>query len=321
MVSFSASSRDPGPEGLGDGSGASAAGPAVGDKGEGAKRGKRFYCDVHRKRDDSGYRITYTTDGENFRHVDSPSEVPVGPGDQVYVDTIPIIHTDGFIGLLRRGAEVYYLRRLSMIEVMRQRLNIKSKSAKADIKALMAIDDKWFRRVDEDFLMMRRMIAAYRSLLKTHQRLLNMSKAVSEMERRILREEIRFNEKRIRKLAEIISEEAGRRYPAYNRLVEELGLRGDNHLLAREALVEVLAYVDFGKSFRRVRGYLRLYRRRSRSKLYNHGVRWALTRLTIALTGAKLKARKQEKLLKTIWLTIRRETQERLAGIPAQQQG
>ncbi|GBC70858.1 hypothetical protein HRbin02_00630 [Candidatus Calditenuaceae archaeon HR02] len=39
----------------------------------------RFYCDVHRKRDDSGYRITYTMDGEDFRHVNSPLEIPAGP--------------------------------------------------------------------------------------------------------------------------------------------------------------------------------------------------------------------------------------------------
>ncbi|MEM0349965.1 MAG: hypothetical protein QXD24_07295 [Candidatus Caldarchaeum sp.] len=280
----------------------------------------RFYCDVHRRRDDSGYRVTYTTDGENFRHVDSPSEIPAGHGDQVFVDVIPIIHTDGFIELLRRGAEVYYLRRLTMIEAVRQRLKI-PKSGRGDVKILLNIDEKWFRRVDEDFLVMRRMITAYRSLLKTHQRLLNMSKAVSERERRILREEIGFNEERMRELAQIITEEAERRCPAYNKLVEELGLSGDNHLMAREALVELLAYVDFGKSFRRVRGYLRLYRRRSRSKLYNHQARNTLARLTISLNMTKPKAREQEELLKTIWLTVRRETQERLAGIPAQQQG
>ncbi len=279
----------------------------------------RFYCDVHRKRDDTGYRVTYTTDGENFRHVDSPVDIPAGPGDKVFVDTIPIIHTDGFIMLLRRGAEVYYLRRLSMIEVVRQRLNIKSKSARADIKALMAIEEKWFRRVDEDFLIMRRMIAAFRSLLKTHQRLLNMSKAVSEMERRILRTVIRFNEERMRELAEIISEEAGIRYPVYNRLVEELGLSGDNHLTSREALAELLTFIDFSKSFTKVRNYLKLHGNR-REKRYNHGVRQALTRLTMVLHGIP-RGKQQQELLKTIWLTIRRETQERLAGVPAQQQG
>ncbi|MEM2515604.1 MAG: hypothetical protein QW419_03575 [Candidatus Caldarchaeum sp.] len=278
----------------------------------------RIYCDVHRKKDDSGYRVTYTTDGENFRHVDSPSEIPAGHGDQVFVDVIPIIHTDGFIELLRRGAEVYYLRRLTMIEAVRQRLKI-PKSGRGDVKILLNIDEKWFRRVDEDFLVMRRMITAYRSLLKTHQRLLNMSKAVSEMERRILRTVIRFNEERMRELAEIISEEAGIRYPVYNRLVEELGLSGDNHLTTREALAELLTFIDFSKSFTKVRNYLKLHGNR-REKRYNHGVRQALTRLTMVLHGIP-RGKQQQELLKTIWLTIRRETQERLAGVPAQQQG
>ncbi|MEM2652222.1 MAG: hypothetical protein QXU87_09130 [Candidatus Caldarchaeum sp.] len=278
----------------------------------------RIYCDVHRRRDDSGYRVTYTTDGENFRHVDSPSEIPAGHGDQVFVDVIPIIHTDGFIELLRRGAEVYYLRRLTMIEAVRQRLKI-PKSGRGDVKILLNIDEKWFRRVDEDFLVMRRMITAYRSLLKTHQRLLNMSKAVSEMERRILRTVIRFNEERMRELAEIISEEAGIRYPVYNRLVEELGLSGDNHLTTREALAELLTFIDFSKSFTKVRNYLKLHGNR-REKRYNHGVRQALTRLTMVLHGIP-RGKQQQELLKTIWLTIRRETQERLAGVPAQQQG
>jgi len=35
---------------------------------------------------------------------------------------------------------------------------------KGDIKALMKIGERWFRRVTEDFLVMRRMILAYRSL-------------------------------------------------------------------------------------------------------------------------------------------------------------
>ncbi|MEM0349802.1 MAG: hypothetical protein QXD24_06460 [Candidatus Caldarchaeum sp.] len=280
----------------------------------------RFYADVHRKRDDSGYRITYTTDGENFRHVDSPSEIPVEAGDKVYVDTIPIMHTDGFIELLRRGAEVYYLRRLSMIEKMRQRLGIKSKSAKTDIKILMAIDEKWFKRVDEDFLIMRRMIAAYRSLLKTHQRLLNMSKAVSETERKILREEIRFNEEKMKELTQIIAEEAEMRYPYYKTIADILGITGDNYVMAREALAELLTYVDFSRGFMKLKRYLRLFDNK-RYKQYNHETRQALTRLAIAIHGVEQRGKQQQELLKTIWMTIRQEAQERLAGIPAQQQG
>jgi hypothetical protein len=66
-----------------------------------------------------GFRITYSTDGKAFRHVDSFSEVPAGPGDKLFMDTIPPQHTDGAIELLRRGVEVYYLRRLTLLEEVR----------------------------------------------------------------------------------------------------------------------------------------------------------------------------------------------------------
>jgi hypothetical protein len=36
----------------------------------------KFYADVHRtKRNGEGYRITYTTDGITFKHIDSFSEI------------------------------------------------------------------------------------------------------------------------------------------------------------------------------------------------------------------------------------------------------
>jgi hypothetical protein len=56
-----------------------------------------------------------------------------------------------------------------------------------DIKTLMSIEERWFRGVTEGFLVSRRMILAYRSLLKTHQQLLNKYKALSEAEREVLR--------------------------------------------------------------------------------------------------------------------------------------
>jgi hypothetical protein len=61
----------------------------------------RLYADVHRTRE--GCRIAYSTDGVSFKHVDGFAEIPAGPGDQVFVDTIPIQHTDGVMYLLRRG--------------------------------------------------------------------------------------------------------------------------------------------------------------------------------------------------------------------------
>ena len=73
----------------------------------------KFYADVHRsKRNGEGCRITYTTDGITFKHVDSFSEIPARPGDKLFMDTLPPQHTDGAIELLRKGVEIYYLRRL-----------------------------------------------------------------------------------------------------------------------------------------------------------------------------------------------------------------
>jgi hypothetical protein len=60
------------------------------------------------------------------------------------------------------------------------------KSARGDIKALMSVEERWFRRVTEDFLVMRRMILAYRSLMKTHQQLLNKYRALSEASNKVL---------------------------------------------------------------------------------------------------------------------------------------
>ena len=66
------------------------------------------------------------------------------------------------------------------------------------------------------------MIAGYRSLLKSHQQLLNKSKALSERERNMLKPAIKTIEKQMETLAKQIAEEAGKRYPTYSRLVDEL---------------------------------------------------------------------------------------------------
>jgi hypothetical protein len=64
----------------------------------------KFYADVHRsKRNGEGFRITYTTDGTTFKHTDGFGEVPAGPGDKLFMDTLPVQHTDGTIELLGRG--------------------------------------------------------------------------------------------------------------------------------------------------------------------------------------------------------------------------
>jgi hypothetical protein len=116
------------------------------------------------------------------------------------------------------------------------------KTARGDVRALMRIDDRWFRRVTEDFLVMRRMILAYRSLMKTHQQLINKYKALSDAERNILRPAINSLEEQMDTLARQIAVEAGVRYPAYNRLVDELGIRGN--VKAEEALAELIVYLD-----------------------------------------------------------------------------
>jgi hypothetical protein len=184
----------------------------------------KFYADVHKtKKNSERYRITYTTDGTAFKHVDGFGEIPAGPGDKLFIDTLPIQHMDGVIELMRRGVEVYYLRRLTLIEKMRREHKL-PKSARGDIKALMNIEEGWFRRVTEDFLVMRRMILAHRSLSKTHQQLMNKYRALSEAERVMLKPAISSIEKQMEEMAKKIDEEAGRRYPAYNVI---LGGAGD----------------------------------------------------------------------------------------------
>jgi hypothetical protein len=137
----------------------------------------KFYADVHRsKRSGDGLRITFSTVGTTFKHVDGFSGIPAGRGDQVFVDTLPVQHTDGVIELLRRGVEFYCLRRLTLIERVCGELRL-PRTARGDIRALMKIGERWFRRVTEDFLVMRRMILVYRSLMETHQQLLNKYRA------------------------------------------------------------------------------------------------------------------------------------------------
>jgi hypothetical protein len=81
---------------------------------------------------------------------------------------------------------------------------------KGDIKALMNIEEGWFRRVTGDFLVLRRMILAHRSLSKTHQQLLNKYKALSEAEREVLRLVIKSLEVQMEEVARMIAEGLGK---------------------------------------------------------------------------------------------------------------
>ncbi|BAJ50974.1 hypothetical protein CSUB_C1122 [Candidatus Caldarchaeum subterraneum] len=282
----------------------------------------RFYADVHRKKDETNYRITFTTDGEAFRHVDSPTKIPAEAGDKVYVDVLPIMHTDGFIELLRRGAEVYYLRRLTLIKATRQRLGITSKSAKTDIKILMMVEERCFKAVDETYLIMREKASTFRSLQRTLQQYKNRLEAASEDEREDLLDMVKITEKKLHRQAKRIVEEAERRYPVYSILVDELRIYGDNHLLSQEALAEIMMYVNPRWGWRKTANFFGLFKNtnKKKKKRYNGQARKALERLTIAVYKIKtddLTAKLQKTLLRQIWLTIRQETQERLAGIPA----
>jgi hypothetical protein len=115
----------------------------------------------------------------------------------------------------------------------------------------MSIVERWFRSVTEGFLVLRRMILAYRSLLKTHQQLLNKYKALSEAEREVLRQVIESLEVQMEEVARMIVGEAGKRYPAYNRLADELGVHRNI-----KALAELITYIDPSKGFRKSRNLL-----------------------------------------------------------------
>jgi hypothetical protein len=284
-------------EGAGDGVGClSSPDKAQAPVGEGVRR---FFCDVHRKaKNGEGYRITFTMDGITFRHVDSFTDIPAREGDKIYIDTLPLQHTDGAIGLLRRGVELYCLRRLTLVEKKRGELKL-PKTTRGDIKTLMGLEERWFRKLSEDFLIMRRMISTYRCMLRTHQRLLNIGKATETG----FKHTIKSLEEEMNVIASKIAEEAGRRCPAYNKVVEVLGIQRNTSALA--ALAEVLTYPEW-RSWRRTRNYFGLFPRDRKTHYHkSKTARRALERLTIAVNGYGIKGRELDEVLKTVWLTLK----------------
>jgi hypothetical protein len=151
---------------------------------------------------------------------------------------------------------------------------------------------------------MREMILAYRSLLKTHQQLLNKYKALSEAEKGVLRPAISSIEKQMEEMARMIAEEAGKRYPAYNMLLKGLGI--DGSLAGREALAELLTYADFvDSSLRGLKKLLGLYKPTSSSrtdywKLYDGKLRYAVHRLAMAFYNNRPNGRQCWELVKKI---------------------
>jgi len=177
---------------------------------------------------------------------------------------------------------------------------------KGDIKALMNIEERWFRRVTEDFLLvMRRMILTHRSLSKTRQQLMNKYRALSDVEREVLKPAISSIEKQLEEMAKKITEEAGKRYPAYNVLLEGLGI--DGSLAGREALAELLTYADFvNSSLRELKKLLGLYKPTSSSRreywrrIYNGRLHRAVTRLAMTYYKNRPSGRQCWELVKKV---------------------
>jgi hypothetical protein len=176
---------------------------------------------------------------------------------------------------------------------------------KGDIKALMNIEERWFRRVTEDFLLvMRRMILTHRSLSKTRQQLMNKYRALSDVEREVLKPAISSIEKQMEEMAKKIDEEAGRRLPAYNVILEGLGI--NDGLAGREALAELLTYADFvNSSLRGLKKLLGLYKpikssRREYWRLYDGRLHRAVTRLAMTYYKNRPSGRQCWELVKKV---------------------
>ncbi|MEM4189381.1 MAG: hypothetical protein QW544_02545 [Candidatus Caldarchaeum sp.] len=274
------------------------------------KVGRRFFADIHRlvnknrsRKNDENHHI-YSVDGENFNKATKITDIPAEADDELYVDTIPVELTDEFIEVLRRGVRVFYLRRLTLFNLMYERLGIKTKNAKNDVRVLMALERKWFREVDEGFLIMRRLFSDYRSLLKSYVSLTNRMRASSGVGRDILKDAVKSLEEKMNAMAKMIVDEAGKRIPAYSRVVEALGIVGDNHLLAREALAELMTYIDFTLGIRKIKDYVGLYmvdRKSGKPKIFGGHLRRALQRLTMALKVRQIiKAKDEEQTIRRI---------------------
>jgi hypothetical protein len=120
-------------------------------------------------------------------------------------------------------------------------------------------------------------------------------------------------------VARMIAVEAGKSYPAYNRLVDWLGIRGN--IKAQEALAELITYLDQSRGFRKTRNLLGLFKLiRGGRKIYSGHLRRALQRLTASANNTasfQLIARMEKEVLSRVWRIYRQEALGRLA-IPAQ---
>jgi predicted Ser/Thr protein kinase len=142
---------------------------------------------------------------------------------------------------------------------------------------------------------------------------------LSEAEKEVLRPVIKSLEVQMEEMARRIAEEAGKRYQAYNRLVDGLGIRGN--IKAQEALAELIAYLDPSKGFRKTRNLLGLFKPiRGGRRIYSGHLRRVLQRLTTStnnISPLQLTARVEKEVLSRVWRIYRREALGRLA-MPAQ---
>jgi hypothetical protein len=105
-------------------------------------------------------------------------------------------------------------------------------------------------------------------------------------------------------MARMIVGEAGRRYPAYNVILEGLGI--NDGLAGREALAELLTYADFvNSSLRGLKRLLGLYKpikssRREYWRLYDGRLHRAVTKLAMTHYRAKPTGRQCWELVKKI---------------------
>ncbi|MEM2747364.1 MAG: hypothetical protein QXK69_12745, partial [Candidatus Caldarchaeum sp.] len=129
----------------------------------------------------------------------------------------------------------------------------------------------------------------------------------SGVERDVLKDAIKDLEKRMTTMAKIIDPEAIKRIPSYSRVVEALAIVGDNHLMAREALAEIMPYVERTRSYSRLKAFFGLYKgSKGTVKIYSKPARHALARLTTAvLHKAHHKAKDEERILRRIWKTVK----------------
>gem|GEM_PF-3319946 len=105
-----------------------------------------------------------------------------------------------------------------------------------------------------------------------------------------------------------IAEEAGKRYPAYNILLEVLGINSDPSALA--SLAEILIITEWA-SWRKIKNYYGMWKRDRRTYFHrSRTARQALERLTIRLKGHKIRGNDLKEVLKTIWLTLKTQKAE-----------